>query len=84
MYLAHHLLTLVYKYEDKLPAAIQKHNLTYTDQVLSLRSLGAKYFLNQMTYQRDIIYDIITESGKSLCSILSSNKIVKIVFLLYS
>lgn len=65
MYLAHHLLTLAHEYRDKLPEALQKHNLTFADQTLVLRDVGSDCFLEHMRYQRNIILDILKESGLS-------------------
>ncbi|XP_076628616.1 zeste-white 10 kinetochore protein isoform X1 [Colletes latitarsis] len=65
MYLAHHLLTLGHEYRDKLPESIQKYNLTFADQILILRNVGSTYFLEHMKYQRNIIFDILKESGLS-------------------
>lgn len=63
MYLAHHLLTLGFEYKDKLPKSLQNLNLTFADQVLVLRDVGSSYFLEHMKYQRNIIFDILKESG---------------------
>ncbi|XP_047364969.1 centromere/kinetochore protein zw10 homolog [Vespa velutina] len=63
MYLAHHLLTLAHEYRDKLPRSLQQLNLTFTDQTLILRNVGSECFLEHMRYQRDIIIDILKESG---------------------
>ncbi|KAG7213241.1 hypothetical protein KM043_002542 [Ampulex compressa] len=63
MYLAHHLLTLGYEYRDKLPTSVQRLNLTFADQTLVLRDVGSKCFLEHMKYQRNIILDILRESG---------------------
>lgn len=63
MYLAHHLLTLAHEYRDKLPESLQQLNLTFTDQTLILRNVGSECFLEHMRYQRDIIIDILKESG---------------------
>ncbi|XP_034173768.2 zeste-white 10 kinetochore protein isoform X1 [Osmia lignaria lignaria] len=65
MYLAHHLLTLGYEYRDKLPEALKKSNLTFADQILVLRDVGSTCFLEHMKYQRNIIFDILKESGLS-------------------
>lgn len=63
MYLAHHLLTLAHEYKDKFPENLQKFNLTFADQVTVLRDVGAETFLGHMKYQRNIIFDIIKNSG---------------------
>ncbi|KAI4497966.1 hypothetical protein M0802_006790 [Mischocyttarus mexicanus] len=63
MYLAHHLLTLAHEYRDKLPGSLQQLNLTFADQTLILRNVGSECFLEHMRYQRDIIIDILKESG---------------------
>lgn len=65
MYLAHHLLTLGFEYKDKLPKSLQNLNLTFADQVLVLRDVGSSCFLEHMKYQRNIIFDILKESGLS-------------------
>ncbi|XP_012252618.2 centromere/kinetochore protein zw10 homolog [Athalia rosae] len=65
MYLAHHLLVLTYQYKNKLPTVLLEHNVTYADQTLSLRSVGSEYFLGHMRYQRDVIIEILRESGLS-------------------
>ncbi|XP_001605971.1 centromere/kinetochore protein zw10 homolog [Nasonia vitripennis] len=64
-YLAHHLLTLAYKYKSKMPNLLQEFSIIYSDQVLLLREVGSEYFLNHMKYQRDIIFEILRESGLS-------------------
>ncbi|XP_032666419.1 centromere/kinetochore protein zw10 homolog [Odontomachus brunneus] len=63
MYLAHHLLTLAHDYRDKFSKNLQKLNLTFADQVTVLRDVGSRYFLEHMRYQRNIIFDIIKDSG---------------------
>lgn len=63
MYLAHHLLTLAYEHEFKLHSISEKHNLTYVDQVLLLRSVGTEQFLNQMKNQRDSMLNILRDCG---------------------
>ncbi|XP_015183262.1 PREDICTED: centromere/kinetochore protein zw10 homolog [Polistes dominula] len=63
MYLAHHLLTLAHEYRDKLPGSLQQLNLTFADQTLILRNVGSECFLEHMRYQRNIIIDILKESG---------------------
>lgn len=63
MYLAHHILTLGYEYRDKLPESLKKTNLTFADQILVLRDVGSACFLEHMKYQRNIIFDILKESG---------------------
>ncbi|XP_015431621.1 PREDICTED: centromere/kinetochore protein zw10 homolog [Dufourea novaeangliae] len=65
MYLAHHLLTLGHEYRDKLPESLQNYNLTFADQILVLRNVGSTCFLEHMKYQRNIIFDILKESGLS-------------------
>ncbi|XP_071865112.1 zeste-white 10 kinetochore protein [Bombus fervidus] len=65
MYLAHHLLTLGHEYRDKLPESLHNLNLTFADQVLVLRDVGSSCFLEHMKYQRNIIFDILKESGLS-------------------
>ncbi|CAK9795229.1 Centromere/kinetochore protein zw10 homolog [Anthophora quadrimaculata] len=65
MYLAHHLLTLAHEYRDNLPESLQNLNLTFADQVLVLRDVGSSWFLEHMKYQRNIIFDILKESGLS-------------------
>ncbi|KOC70027.1 Centromere/kinetochore protein zw10 like protein [Habropoda laboriosa] len=65
MYLAHHLLTLAHEYRDNLPESLQNLNLTFADQVLVLRGIGSSWFLEHMKYQRNIIFDILKESGLS-------------------
>lgn len=63
MYLAHHLLTLAYEYKDKFSKNLQKMNLTFSDQVTIFREVGSQYFLEHMKYQKNIIFDIIKDSG---------------------
>lgn len=63
MYLAHHLLTLGHEYKDRFSKIVQKLNLTFADQVMTLRDVGSQYFLDHMKYQRNIIFDIIKDSG---------------------
>ncbi|XP_011500160.1 PREDICTED: centromere/kinetochore protein zw10 homolog [Ceratosolen solmsi marchali] len=70
-YLAHQLLTLPFKYNKKLQVHLHNFSMTYIDQVLLLREVGSKYFLNHMKYQRDIIFDILHESGLSLIGQIS-------------
>jgi len=65
MYLAHHLLSLAYEYRDLLPSHLQKHNVTYADLTTVLRTVGSECFLDHMKYQRNIIIDILRESGLS-------------------
>ncbi|XP_076655809.1 zeste-white 10 kinetochore protein [Halictus rubicundus] len=65
MYLAHHLLTLGHEYRDKLPESLKSYNLAFADQILVLRDVGSTYFLEHMKYQRNIIFDILKESGLS-------------------
>jgi centromere/kinetochore protein ZW10 len=65
MYLAHQLLTLMYKYKKRLIHS-QDFNLIYIDQVLLLRQVGSEYFLNHMKFQRNIISDILRESGMQI------------------
>ncbi|XP_067210231.1 centromere/kinetochore protein zw10 homolog isoform X2 [Linepithema humile] len=65
MYLAHHLLTLAHEYRDKFSENLQKLNLTFADQVTVLRDISSEYFLAHMRYQRNIIFDIIKDSGFS-------------------
>ncbi|XP_076174713.1 zeste-white 10 kinetochore protein isoform X2 [Ptiloglossa arizonensis] len=65
MYLAHHLLTLGHEYKDRLPESLQNKNLTFVDQILTLRNIGSTCFLEHMKYQRNIIFDILKESGLS-------------------
>lgn len=64
MYLAHHLLSLAHEYRDRLPPHLQKHNVTYADLTSVLRSVGSECFLGHMKYQRNIILDILRESGE--------------------
>ena len=63
MYLAHHLLTLAHEYRDRLSKIVQRLNLTFADQVTILRDIGSQSFLDHMRYQRNIIFDIIKDSG---------------------
>lgn len=63
MYLAHHLLTLAHEYRDKFPKNLHKLNLTFSDQVTIFREVGSQYFLEHMKYQKNIIFDIIKDSG---------------------
>lgn len=63
MYLAHHLLTLAHDYRDQFSKSLQKLNLTFADQVTVLRDVGSRCFLEHMRYQRNIIFDIIKDSG---------------------
>uniref|UniRef100_A0A0C9R4G9 Zw10_0 protein n=1 Tax=Fopius arisanus TaxID=64838 RepID=A0A0C9R4G9_9HYME len=65
MYFAHHLMTLGYEYQQKIPTHLEKHNVTYVDLTLKLRVVGAEYFMNHMKYQRNIITEIINDSGLS-------------------
>ncbi|XP_015119152.1 centromere/kinetochore protein zw10 homolog [Diachasma alloeum] len=65
MYFAHHLMTLGHEYHDKIPTHLEKHNVTYVDLTLKLRAVGAEYFMNHMKYQRNIITEIIRDSGLS-------------------
>ncbi|KAM0735806.1 Centromere/kinetochore protein zw10-like protein [Formica fusca] len=65
MYLAHHLLTLAHEYKDKFSKNLQKMNLTFSDQVAIFREVGSQYFLEHMKYQKNIIFDIIKDSGFS-------------------
>ncbi|EFN64147.1 Centromere/kinetochore protein zw10-like protein [Camponotus floridanus] len=65
MYLAHHLLTLAHEYKDKFPKNLQKMNFTFSDQVVIFREVGSQYFLEHMKYQKNIIFDIIKDSGFS-------------------
>lgn len=65
MYLAHHLLTLAHEYRDKFPKNLHKLNLTFSDQVTIFREVGSQYFLEHMKYQKNIIFDIIKDSGFS-------------------
>ncbi|XP_033336792.1 zeste-white 10 kinetochore protein [Megalopta genalis] len=65
MYLAHNLLTLGHEYRDKLPESLKDYNLAFADQILILRDVGSAYFLEHMKYQRNIIFDILKESGLS-------------------
>ncbi|XP_015516849.2 centromere/kinetochore protein zw10 homolog [Neodiprion lecontei] len=65
MYLAHHLFVLTHEYKNKLPDVLRNRNVTYTDQTLVLRSTGSECFLEHMKYQRNIIIDILRESGLS-------------------
>ncbi|XP_018058497.1 PREDICTED: centromere/kinetochore protein zw10 homolog [Atta colombica] len=65
MYLAHHLLTLAHEYRDRLSKIVQRLNLTFADQVTILRDVGSQSFLDHMRYQRNIIFDIIKDSGFS-------------------
>lgn len=65
MYLAHHLLTLAHEYRDRFSKIVQKLNLTFADQIMILRDVGSQYFLDHMKYQRNIIFDIIKDSGFS-------------------
>lgn len=69
MYLAHHLLTLAHEYRDRFSENLQKLNLTFADQVTVLRDIGSEYFLAHMRYQRNIIFDIIKDSGSQFSSI---------------
>nr|XP_011698225.1 PREDICTED: centromere/kinetochore protein zw10 homolog [Wasmannia auropunctata]XP_011698226.1 PREDICTED: centromere/kinetochore protein zw10 homolog [Wasmannia auropunctata] len=64
-YLAHHLLTLAHEYRDRFSKIVQKLNLTFADQIMILRDVGSQYFLDHMKYQRNIIFDIIKDSGFS-------------------
>lgn len=66
MYLAHNLLTLVHDYEYKLSSILKQHNVTYADQTLMFRKVGADYFLNHMKIQRDYIFNILSKSGKKV------------------
>ncbi|CAL7934411.1 unnamed protein product [Xylocopa violacea] len=65
MYLGHHLLTLGHEYRDKLPKSLHNLNLTFADQVIVLKDAGSSCFLEHMKYQRNIIFDILKESGLS-------------------
>lgn len=62
-YLAHHLLFLVNKYKEKLRIPSEEFSMIYVDQILLLRQIGSAYFLNHMKFQRDIIYEILRDSG---------------------
>lgn len=64
MYLAHHLMTLAYEYRDEIPEHLKKHNITYVDLTTKLRAVGAEYFLNHMKYQKNIVTEILRDSGK--------------------
>lgn len=69
MYLAHRLLVLSHEYKNKLPEVLRNHNVTYADQTLVLRSVGSECFLEHMRYQRNIIIDILRESGTAIISV---------------
>lgn len=75
MYLAHHLLTLAHDYRDKFSKNLQKLNLTFADQVTMLRDFGSQYFLEHMRYQRNIIFDIIKDSGSCTLALLVASRI---------
>lgn len=57
-------MTLPIKYRNKIPNSLQDHNVTYVDLTLKLRSIGVEYFHNHVKYQRDIILNILKNSGK--------------------
>lgn len=63
MYLAHHLLTLIHEYRDRFSSNLQRLNLSLADQVVILRDVGSQCFLEHMKFQRNIIFDIIKDSG---------------------
>lgn len=65
MYLAHNLLTLAHEYQHKLPKTLLNSNVNFTDQSILLQRTGSEYFLTHMKYQKDIIIDIIKQSGNS-------------------
>ncbi|XP_050455461.1 centromere/kinetochore protein zw10 homolog isoform X2 [Cataglyphis hispanica] len=50
---------------DKFSKNLQKMNLTFSDQVTIFREVGSQYFLEHMKYQKNIIFDIIKDSGFS-------------------
>lgn len=64
MYFAHHLMTLSHEYKDQIPTHLEKHNVTFVDLTLTLRAVGTEYFMNHMKYQRNIIIEIIRDSGE--------------------
>lgn len=66
MYLAHKLVMLGFEYANRLPGVLQIHNITFADQIKVLRKIGAQHFLRHMTYQKNIIIEILRESGKSI------------------
>lgn len=75
MYLAHHLLTLAHDCRDKFSKNLQKLNLTFADQVTVLRDVGSRYFLEHMRYQRNIIFDIIKDSGSCALTLSIASRI---------
>ncbi|TPX65145.1 hypothetical protein CcCBS67573_g08220 [Chytriomyces confervae] len=53
-YICHHLLTMGYQFQDRLPPAINQF-ATFLDMVPFLRNMGKSYFRAQMRKQRDIV-----------------------------
>lgn len=52
-----------------MPNLSQEFSMVYSDQALQLRQVGSEYFLNHMKYQRDIIFEILRESGMKLLNL---------------
>ncbi|KAJ3244298.1 Centromere/kinetochore protein zw10 [Chytriomyces hyalinus] len=53
-YICHHLLTMGYQFQDRLPPAINQF-ATFLDMVPFFRNMGESYFRAQMRKQRDIV-----------------------------
>jgi centromere/kinetochore protein ZW10 len=62
MYISHHLLTLGFQYQSKLPAPLNK-TATFVDLIPLFRQLGAKYYNLQMKKREQALLDFVKEAG---------------------
>ncbi|KAI8610377.1 Centromere/kinetochore Zw10-domain-containing protein [Chytriomyces sp. MP71] len=62
LYISHHLLTLGYQFQKRLPEPVSKF-ATFLDMVPFFRALGERYFRAQLRKQRDIIKAFIADAG---------------------
>jgi len=62
MYISHHLLTLGFQYQAKLPSLLSK-TATFVDLIPLFRQLGDRYYQLQMRKRRDTFLELVGEAG---------------------
>ncbi|KAJ3071541.1 Centromere/kinetochore protein zw10 [Podochytrium sp. JEL0797] len=61
-YFAHHLLTMGYQYQDRLPEPANQF-ATFLDMIPFFRNLGERYFRSQLRKQRDVLKTLVANAG---------------------
>jgi len=62
MYISHHLLTLGFQYQAKLPSPLSK-TATFVDLIPLFRQLGDHYYQLQMKKRREALLELVGEAG---------------------